>query len=552
MIIRMRRQKWKGNRGFLFITSLLVLSMLLVITEAGLARSMTELRAANRFISSQQSFHLADAGVDRALQLVLTNRDGEFTDPLFNGHVNNDPNQDFKNYAIPAAGVTLHITREAHVFNPFRTVGTGPEKRFSMANEQRFQVESTAPIAGGGKRTIQAVIGRIQELWVGAAALEHVMLMENTDSPGWNMWPVYPDDETNIFGDLRTNWGAVRTYDNQPGANARSVHVPPGAHVHGNVIVGSPTEDPPNYPAGDWISYVNVAPSPPPSSSGLDAVWISDTASHTIAPEWEPFDVYDLDRLDKRWEIWTGSTANTPVWTQPSYPRGSTYTLPAGTIDGQITAADAAEAITVTAQQLAPPAVDDLGHSCANPPDYDFTPWQQVNWQSNRVMAAYSEGMPIPSVSVEEGGILCYHSYWIGGGSTVYYKKPTTIYITGDVLAIFDKAAVGMASDPNVTPLFGQPSNFIEGAVTFRSATPGIVSMSPGTQVHGTVVAPQKNLQITHLSDIGFTPVRNNQIGSIVTKSMKIFPGVDLQIVPPAGGLGSPTVFLVSWREVSQ
>jgi len=59
-----------SQEGFLMMWGLFVLSTLLLLTGAGLNRSMTDLRVANRSIDLYGAFHLAEAASDEALQLL--------------------------------------------------------------------------------------------------------------------------------------------------------------------------------------------------------------------------------------------------------------------------------------------------------------------------------------------------------------------------------------------------------------------------------------------------------------------------------------------------
>ena len=58
--IRSRRRR----KGFLMILSLFALTSALALTMVGLTRSVNELTVANRFVASQQSFALSEAGLD--------------------------------------------------------------------------------------------------------------------------------------------------------------------------------------------------------------------------------------------------------------------------------------------------------------------------------------------------------------------------------------------------------------------------------------------------------------------------------------------------------
>jgi len=60
----------RNRRGFLLIMGLSVLSTLLLLTSAGLTRSMTELRVANRFVNVNGAFHIAEGALDEALRLL--------------------------------------------------------------------------------------------------------------------------------------------------------------------------------------------------------------------------------------------------------------------------------------------------------------------------------------------------------------------------------------------------------------------------------------------------------------------------------------------------
>ena len=53
--------------GFALLMGLLILPGLLGVVVVGLTRSMTDLSVTNRFLSSQQAFYLAEAGLDRKL-----------------------------------------------------------------------------------------------------------------------------------------------------------------------------------------------------------------------------------------------------------------------------------------------------------------------------------------------------------------------------------------------------------------------------------------------------------------------------------------------------
>ncbi len=63
----MRRASQRHQAGFVLLIGLTVTSIVLTLASAGLTRSLTELRVANRSLAGYQAFHLAEAGVDVAL-----------------------------------------------------------------------------------------------------------------------------------------------------------------------------------------------------------------------------------------------------------------------------------------------------------------------------------------------------------------------------------------------------------------------------------------------------------------------------------------------------
>lgn len=60
------------RRGFLFVGALFVLIGLLTVTVAGLGRSLTDLNAATRVVTTSQAFQRAEAGVDEVLTTPAT------------------------------------------------------------------------------------------------------------------------------------------------------------------------------------------------------------------------------------------------------------------------------------------------------------------------------------------------------------------------------------------------------------------------------------------------------------------------------------------------
>lgn len=74
------------RRGFVFMTSLLMLAGMATLVTLGLTRSMTELSASSRYVANQQAFHLAEAGLEAALRdPKLQNSSGN---PLTQGEAN--------------------------------------------------------------------------------------------------------------------------------------------------------------------------------------------------------------------------------------------------------------------------------------------------------------------------------------------------------------------------------------------------------------------------------------------------------------------------------
>ncbi len=57
-----------NRRGFLLILGMFLMTGMLTVTVVGLRRSLTDLSASNRYVSSHQALHLAETGVDQALR----------------------------------------------------------------------------------------------------------------------------------------------------------------------------------------------------------------------------------------------------------------------------------------------------------------------------------------------------------------------------------------------------------------------------------------------------------------------------------------------------
>ena len=72
MIVR-RAKQLRHERGFLMITSLMLLSLCLTFSSIGMTRSMTELSSTRRYLASQQAFHAAEAALDEAIAEFKTN-----------------------------------------------------------------------------------------------------------------------------------------------------------------------------------------------------------------------------------------------------------------------------------------------------------------------------------------------------------------------------------------------------------------------------------------------------------------------------------------------
>ncbi|MDO8730251.1 MAG: DUF4900 domain-containing protein [Candidatus Omnitrophota bacterium] len=71
--MRIRRiGRLRGEGGFILITVYLLLAVFLVHATALITQSFADLRGAQRFQSAQQSFYLAEAGVDQALRWLQT------------------------------------------------------------------------------------------------------------------------------------------------------------------------------------------------------------------------------------------------------------------------------------------------------------------------------------------------------------------------------------------------------------------------------------------------------------------------------------------------
>ena len=70
----MARQRTRQNtRGFLLIMGMFLTTAILMFTTVGLTRSLTELSSANRFVAKIQAFHLAEAGIDCAINQLRQN-----------------------------------------------------------------------------------------------------------------------------------------------------------------------------------------------------------------------------------------------------------------------------------------------------------------------------------------------------------------------------------------------------------------------------------------------------------------------------------------------
>ena len=82
----MRTSAWRGQRqgGFILITAALIVAGLLTLTQVGMTRSIVNLSATNLFVDRQKAFHLAEGGIDEALQ----------ASPTFTGWTNADTSPD--------------------------------------------------------------------------------------------------------------------------------------------------------------------------------------------------------------------------------------------------------------------------------------------------------------------------------------------------------------------------------------------------------------------------------------------------------------------------
>ena len=69
----------RDNKGFLLITAYLVIILLLISASAFLMRAITQNRLMQREINYKQAFYLAEAGLDRALEMIRTGQmEGSF------------------------------------------------------------------------------------------------------------------------------------------------------------------------------------------------------------------------------------------------------------------------------------------------------------------------------------------------------------------------------------------------------------------------------------------------------------------------------------------
>lgn len=532
----------------MLLFGLFLVAGLLTFAGLGLTRSLTELHAAAASTALAQAFHLAEAGVDEAGNRLLTT--AQFTDPAFNGHIGNDLAQPLLSFwTLDQASATpcvlnaadaaqrqcFTIERLNTVMNPLGTIGQGANQRFGLTNEEQFVVRSYGIASSGERRGVLTYLARARG-WNGAVAREQIYFDENVNgNPGST---VYPGDLTDFYGDLRTNWGAIKASGPNPGAYSRPVQVPAGVNVHGNLTVGLPMAAFVDGNGVGWLPYLAVSPPAsgnpapnvyPPSTSYRDGVWIGASATHT------------LDALV--------SFNPPPAGYSTPYNAGDTFTLPNGTVDGTITALTSAAqmipAYQSTDPNFTPPAMDSVGNDCSNPPAFVFTP-------------AGGNG----TMLVDGGGWLCYSSYTVGSRDSVYYRYPTTIYIKGNIagptmLSFGEYSNVGLAADPASTPAnppYNSATNtsaaFINGGVNFRTLAAKDVHFFCLSHVYGTLVVP--NAFINYHHNQGYDNARGSVEGPFLARQIYVKDGALVRIASSGLSPTAPWIHVLAWRECQQ
>lgn len=515
----------QNRRGSIMLATLMAVSSLLAFTGVGFTRSMTELRVTHRFLESVQALELAEAGIDEAQRRILADdNDGgvAFTNPAFNGRVNNDPNQPLQTYNTfnPArAGCAFTIEPLDTQLNPFSTRTVNGIQRFIFAEERRFEIVASGMASGGITRRIRAVIARASDDWEGAATDEQIYIRRHNVNATGYLYGVDPStDITEIFGNLRSDWNTSRNYSGPfPNVARNPITVPSGSVVHGDIIIGvTPATDP-----GDgWQRYFFPSSSPPTGNGGgsnRDGVWLG-----------------------------PGETVD------PADP-GSVYMDPAQLDNPLIGITDTSDQVVVNSAQLTPPAVDSNGNDCTNPPDFQF-----------------GDDLPATQLvsSVLPGGVYCYNSYMVGDGDSVVYDGPTQIYVTGDhlidhepggppgsnidtMISIDIRATVGVLNNPQSPPPSGaipDPSLFASNAITFRSTGTWQTRAMCLSNFHGTIVAPNSWMIFHHVGNLN-DPVRANRYGSIFTRYVEVRPGANV-VFSDGVTDNTPWIRLVMWQEL--
>ncbi len=545
-----RNKKNNQSHGFLMILGLFVLSTLLMFTSVGLGRSVTELTAVNRAVALSQALHLADAGVDAAIDQLLNNP--AFSDPAFTGHTTpTDWTSPLIIYPSGPTGGTFTIERlpkndasHSTFLNPFSTRSNGTS---GFAEEERFEVTATGTVPTIGQRRVQAIVARART-WTGGAAMQWIYIQENT-SGGTVSSPVYPGDETDIYGDLRTNWGSIRTWGAMPGncggtpsSCPRPVQIPAGAHVHGGITIGPPIEDPPGFTAAEWTAYARVSTDPLPSVGYSDGVWVGPAATHTLgnASQVSQHLVFG----DPAFNNPASTKTYNPAYGYPTNPAGypSTYTLPAGTVDSTPKAVSTGALIPNVSAQVTPPT----GMDCST---------------------VFNSNLPIPgellhtaSVVKMPGGVYCYTTYTVQPTDTVYYTGPATIYVLEAaanplVTSFGERSNVGVTVNPADTPtnppydpITNTSSKLLDGGVSFRTTSSKIVGAFCLSHVHGSIIAP--NATFTYHHNSGFDDPRGTVYGSYLTNQIQVRDGTLARFFADGGASLGPWVRVVSWLEL--
>jgi len=550
----MRTKRVRTTRGFFLITGLLAVSGLLALCAIGMTRSLTDLQAARLSGEQSQAFQLAEASIDRAMEILRAD-ESSMGENYYRGRAINDPdNPNGPLIEWPAGnGLFTHeIVRIGRRLNTMSERGVDANRQFGMANEDIFEITATGISATGQRRTIRAVVARGQAPWVGGASDNPIYIRRHRlNDNGIYLYNVAEDDLTEITGDLRTNWNVTRDYDNDldddgtPDAYA----YPTGPHnpitvPAGTVITGeTSTLVTPDSPPAGWQQYFFAASFGAPtgnSGSNRDAIWIGPAAP-----------INPTDPVSAMLPDASVASLNTMEETQRIAPNTAQLTPATG-------------------------VVDSAGNNCDDPPHFVFGDNDQDTRHATPVLPA---------------GTYCYASYTVGQSDTVMYDGPTVIYVTGSadnannlgsggvselsdaqtilqgraasggdsnvhaadnaMMLFLERSNVGMPADLANPAQSGDPlpgtADFANGKVQFRSAGARDTRLRCLSHVHGSIIAPDSQLIIQHVGP--FNDPRGIAVGSFFVGSLEVRPGANLAFLGD-GGSAEPWIRLVSWDEV--